>query len=295
MSGLGSVAPNPMIKVGTEYPRWDFIQRMIPCEPCVFTATDAIPLREYEGALFSELKWPSNSTLSEKATCVRVMSSQLLPLLSEYAQLRDHLQGYFWHQNHLIPEMTRMAATLQSLTQEAQNLKLREFVRDQAGEPSRPRSMPPSVISAPTSIASSIKEAQAAAASMRSQGPATFYPDRGHGCSGSVQGHGDPSREHGQEGIAPPMVMMMPNLQQVCTDPGCGGGQSYPGPSGGMPSLRHDAPSPGCEPKHSDPIGLVLHHLTTKGPDDAMFDDAPETGPDSLGDNMAGSSSGGKL
>ena len=77
-----------------------------------------------------------------------------------------------------------------------QNLKLREFVRGQAEVPSCPNSVPPSVISAQTSIAESIAEAQAMAASKRSPGHATFYADPGQpGCSGSVQGHGEISRE----------------------------------------------------------------------------------------------------
>ena len=323
-----------MIKVGTEYPGWTRVTPMIPCEPCVFTALNPPIVRAYEAGLLSELQWPSKSTASEKATCVRVMASQLIPLLQEYAQLRDHLQGYmakldFWHQNHLIPQMTRMAATLESLTQEMQHLKLREFVRGEARVPSCPNSVPPSVISAQTSIAESIAEAQAIAASKRNPGHATFYSDHGQPrCSGSVHGHGEhsheaisipnpplvtPSQEQGQGGIPSPMIMMMPNPPQVVTHLGCGECLPYPGPGGGMPSTYPDAPSPGGDPTHSDPIGLVLSHLTAKDPDDILPCEAPEAQPkssassrpavtlsvpksaepDALHDNMAGSSSGG--
>ena len=163
-----------MDKVVAKYPDWRRVRPAIPSDPCVFTSVDSVPVRQYEAALMAELPWPTTTTPRDKGTCVRAMASQLLPLIQEYTQLRDHLQGYLgmlhiWHTEVLMPHLEKME-------EEMHVLKLRAFVHGQTGVTSRgPPSAAPSLISAPSSVAESIAEAQAVAASLRGQGPSVVF------------------------------------------------------------------------------------------------------------------------
>ena len=284
--------PTGMKKVASEYPTWGRLRPMLPCEPCVFTSVSAVPVREYESALLRELQWPTYSTLSEKATCVRVMASQLCPLLTEYAQLRDHLQGYMakldvWLQSHLIPQMTRMEAMLESLSEDMHRLKLHDFVHGQAAIPRHPNSVAPSVASGQISVADSIAEAQVNAAAKRSQGPAMFFPIRGHEPGGMETGPNPRpiilGQQGGQEGnpsftmrpnpeLAPTVGMAIP--LQVLPGTGCGQGQQYPSEEGNMPNSQQDVVGQEHGPRH-DPIGLVLHHLTSTAPEANWMNEDP--------------------
>ena len=180
-----------MMGVRTEYPDWANVRTCIPGNPCVFTAVTPPLVRQYEAELLRNLPWPSSTTPSERAACVRVMASQLLPLVQEYAQIRDHLQGYLakldlWHTQYLIRHLTQMEDALELLKEDMQRLKLQAHVQR---HPSVAPSAAPSIISSSQlSVADSIKEARRAASALRGQGPATVFASPEHpGPSGPTQ------------------------------------------------------------------------------------------------------------
>ena len=230
-----------MEQVTATYPNWRRMRPAIPSEPVIFTSVASLPVRQYEAALLMDLPWPSATTPREKATCVRVMATQLLPLLQEYTQLRDHVQGYLgqmhtWHTEVLMPHLKNMET-------EMHRLKLHAFVRGQTGIPSHaPPSAAPSLISAPSSLAESIAEAQAVAASLRSQGPAMVFSSRpndptvlnpNQGWAGPNQGQAEPNQGQADpnQGQAHPHQGQMwlqvypahPIQSQIGTDQGQGG------------------------------------------------------------------------
>ena len=172
-----------MMGVAVEYPVWANVRPCIPSRPCVFSAVSPLVVREYEAELLRNLPWPSSTTPSQKATCVRVMASQLLPLVQEYVQIRDHLQDYLakldrWHTQYLIRHLTQMQDTLELLKEDMQKLKLQAHVQRQ---PSVAPSAAPSIISSTQlSVADSIKEARRAASALRGQGPATVFASPEH-------------------------------------------------------------------------------------------------------------------
>jgi len=202
-----------MEEVRKTCPDWRRLRPSIPANPCVFVSESAVPVREYEAALLTELQWPQQTTPQQKAVCVRAMASQLLPLIMEYTQLRDHLQSYLgqlhtWHTEVLMPY-------LQNVEQEMNNLKLRAFVQAQSWGPSHvhPSAAPSLRSQGAESIAESIASAQAVAASLRSQGPAAFF---GQGEVGPNQGqriepHLGQAEPHHRQGTA---TLLGPNQEQ---------------------------------------------------------------------------------
>ena len=208
-----------MEEVGAMYPNWQFLRTAIPSEPAVFTSVANVPVREYEAALLKDLSWPTSTTPREKAPCVRVMATQLLPFLTEYTQFRDHIQSHLgkmhtWFTEVLMPNLQNMEKEMHilklqnsSMENNLHSLKLQLFVLDQSGAPRQERpSAAPSLISAPSSVAESIAEAQAVAASLRSQGPAAMFsypdsqeqagPNEGQGQHGPDQGQAGPNPGH---------------------------------------------------------------------------------------------------
>ena len=219
-----------MEEVGAMYPNWQFLRTAIPSEPAVFTSVANVPVREYEAALLKDLSWPTSTTPREKAPCVRVMATQLLPFLTEYTQFRDHIQSHLgkmhtWFTEVLMPNLQNMEKEMHilklqnsSMENNLHSLKLQLFVLDQSGAPRQERpSAAPSLISAPSSVAESIAEAQAVAASLRSQGPATIfsYPD-GQEQAGPNEGQGQHGPDQGQAGPNPGHDMQAyPNQGQM--------------------------------------------------------------------------------
>ena len=203
-----------MDQVWREFPQWGHVRPAIPIEPCIFTSADKREVREYEGALLRDLPWPTNAASNTKAVCVRVIASQMLPLMQEYTQIRDHLQGYLgalshWHSEVLMPCLTKLEATMDDLKSEVQTLKLRMLLLGQQVAPNAgpPPSIAPSGVSAaPSSVAESIAEAQAIAASLRAQGPAMMCPPPGSSMEASpnpLLGQAVPNQGQGHVGPNP--------------------------------------------------------------------------------------------
>ena len=167
-----------------ELPRYAKIRQGVPTAPSVNTQVQSVAMRKFEYALLTQLPWPKDADPRTKATCVRVMATQLVPLMTEYTQLRDHHQEFLgqldaWHADVLLPHLNRMAETIDDLKQEVQSLKLRTMLHGLQGASlpnPRPSSIAPSLMSARSSVAESIAEAQKVAAACRGQGPAMEYP-----------------------------------------------------------------------------------------------------------------------
>ena len=198
-AGMGQQATSAgTMALCAEYPDWTNVRTCLPESPCVFTAVSPPVIREYEAQLLSSLQWPANTTPSQKACCVRVMSTQLFPLIQEYVQVRDHLQRYLaqldqWHTRYLLRHLQEMESLLESLKEDMQTLKIGAHMHLHA---SATQSAPASVISsAQLSVADSIQEAQRVAASRRGQGPATKF------ASPNYQGSSGPTA--GSEGAKP--------------------------------------------------------------------------------------------
>ena len=152
-------------------PHWRRLAAGIPSEPVVFTAVEPVPVREYEAALLRDLTWPRTTTPGEKAACVRIMATQLLPILREYTQFRDLVQDFLdqmhhWHVHALMP-------LLEHTENEVRRMMLRSHVQGESLH--SPASVAPSEVSVPVSVAESIASAQRTAASLRGQGPAVVF------------------------------------------------------------------------------------------------------------------------
>ena len=122
-----------------------------------------------------------------------------------------------------------MEAETMSLKEEMKSLKLHAFVHGQAGKVSV--SPAPSLISAPSSVAESIAEAQAIAASLRSQGPA-WNPNQG------------------ADAEADAVAAMVPNQGQVAGNPNQGQVAEADAVAAMAPNPGHFGPDPGQAEAH---------------------------------------------
>ena len=118
--------------------------------------------------------------MAQRAVCARVVSSQLLPLLTEYTQFRDLAQRFLhsvheWHVQDLLP-------ILADLESEVRRLQLEAHVRrcHESSGVVRPSPVPSVALSqGNVSVADSIRSAQATAALRRGQGPVVTYASMG--------------------------------------------------------------------------------------------------------------------
>ena len=128
------------------------------------------------------------------------------------------------HLESMETEMQCLKHHSENMATEMQRLKLHAFVQGQSGVPSQvPGSPAPSLISAPISMAESIKEAQLIAASLRSQGPATMFSSApSHGHVEPDQGQADPNVEQSHPPALPTQLLSSATQSQIGPNHGQG-------------------------------------------------------------------------